>query len=179
MYVYDYYNLCFNCVPFTFNGKYRVVIEDYVMMQNGKKYYQFSGWWQGGSVWRYQRIDSNTMNVYGYDTMLNSEVLLDSLLVNSGNSFNSSRFNRQNPNASCHGVFTDTIFGTPRVRKELNSYYISIGFGYSIAEGIGFLGVSSCELGSGPSYSLKGCTIDGVVYGDTLLTGIQTVNSSL
>ncbi|MEO8665767.1 MAG: T9SS type A sorting domain-containing protein, partial [Ignavibacteria bacterium] len=50
---------------------------------------------------------------------------------------------------------------------------------YKLAEGIGFSEFTSCELGAGTGYFLKGCVINGIVYGDTLLTSVNQIGNSI
>lgn len=112
VYVYHQISLWIQCNPFELRAKKRVTITDYVLKPNGKYYYKFTGWWlTGGQAkpWTYQRVDSNSMNVYAYDSLTNAEFLLDSLLIAQNNSFACKRFNVVTPHATC-GSITLKIF---------------------------------------------------------------------
>ncbi|MDQ3021549.1 MAG: T9SS type A sorting domain-containing protein [Bacteroidota bacterium] len=182
-FIYERYSLFLFCIESTFIGKYRITVEDHVLKPNGKMYYKLSGWWQNAYTspgWKYQRIDSISMNVYSYDSISNSEYLLDSLQINPGNTFLCSRFNNQAPFATCTGSDSTLIFGLHRIKKNFAArYFAAITSYYSIGEGFGFIGFSTCELGGGQLYWLQSCVINGIVYGDTTLTEIQQVNSSI
>lgn len=181
MYVYDQISLWFNCNPFTLTRKIRVSITDYVAKPNGKSYYKFSGWWPVGGnarLWIYQRVDTASKNVYLYDSTSNSELLLDSLLIRQGDTFRCARFNNQSPYALCNSVEPQQIFGQTRLMKFLAANtHVAITAYYSLADGIGFTGYSQCEVGTGTNYSLAGCRVGGIVYGDTTLTGITQISA--
>lgn len=183
VYVFDRISLWFNCNPFEFMAKYRVAITELVAKPNGKYYYGFSGWWLVGGYsksWRYQRIDSASMNVYAYDSSSNTEFLLDSLLANQGNTFAGKRFNTQaNSYATFGSLYTVSMFGETRwQRGHSATFFGGITAYYGITEGIGFTGYSSCELGSGSMYKIAGCIINGIRYGDTTLTSVVNVSSN-
>ena len=181
VYVFHQISLWIQCNPFELRAKKRVTITDYVLKPNGKYYYKFTGWWlTGGQAkpWTYQRVDSNSMNVYAYDSLTNAEFLLDSLLIAQNNSFACKRFNVVTPHATCGSIYTQNIFGQNRTVKAFAASYIGgITAYYAIADGIGFVGYHSCELESGELFGLEGCILDGVVYGDTTLTDIQQLNN--
>ncbi|MBK6914333.1 MAG: T9SS type A sorting domain-containing protein [Ignavibacteriales bacterium] len=66
---------------------------------------------------------------------------------------------------------TNFVLGENRVVRTL--YPISFYFPqYSLAYQIGYLGNYSCEFGGSSSY-LKGCIINGIVYGDTTVTSVK------
>ncbi|MFZ1321562.1 MAG: T9SS type A sorting domain-containing protein [Ignavibacteria bacterium] len=183
VYIYEETSLWFNCDPFEFRNFHKVIINDIVLKPNGKMYYQFTGWWNPSGFspsWNYQRVDSTTMNIYAYDETNNSEYLIDSLKINSGNSFSGNRFNSQIPVGHCNGFLILNIMGEMRNTMLLNSaIFSSITAGYGIAEGIGFTGYSSCEIGSGTSYHLKGCILNGELFGDTSLTKITQTSTKI
>jgi len=182
-YTFGHMSLGFNCDPYQTYAKHKIIITDYTLRPNGKKYYKFQNWFITNGQqpsWSYQRIDSVSMNVYAYDSVNNSDYLLDSLLAGSDNPFKGNRFNYSNLNGYCYVVQSGELFGQTRVFKRLRSTLLGpISAYYSLAEGIGFIGYSSCEVGSGESYFLTGCVIGGTVYGDTTMTSVELVGTEI
>lgn len=167
------------CMPTWILGVQKVKITRDTVLSNGKKYFVFEGW-QGISSpidWKYQRIDSTTMNVYFFDMNSNQDRLIDSLRIQVGDTFKCNRFTTtQWAWAKLQFANPVTAFGQTRVSR---SYPARASFptqllNYQLLEGIGFSSVSMCELG-GVTHYLKGCVISGVVYGDTTLTNIQQI----
>jgi hypothetical protein len=136
-----------------------------VLRPNGKKYYKFS---DGSLV----RIDSATMNVYGYGVPY--ECLTDSLLARKNDTV---RICQNWP-----GVITDTAHvmfaGTDRRRLRLREFFIG-EFYHDLAEGLGLYYKRTCE-GSGTRDTLNGCIINGIQYGILLGTiGIKPVSTEI
>ncbi|MBK8553733.1 MAG: T9SS type A sorting domain-containing protein [Ignavibacteria bacterium] len=178
VYVFNKYDLWFSCNTHEILATYYVHISNTTLKPNGKTYYQFSGWWNlvgfGSPSWTYQRIDSNSMNVYAYDSVNNSEFLHDSLSGTVNTNFDCERLNFIQPHGWYERIDQMTIFNSVRNRRQFQcSGPIIAGTYYYLVEGIGFTGFSICELGSGEEYKLKGCVLDGIVYGDTALTSIH------
>ncbi len=177
-------DLWFNCNFHEVLGTFTVRITNLVLKPNGKTYYQFSGWWDlYGPVrpsWTYQRIDSNSMNVYAYDSTTNGEFLLDSLLGNVNSYFNCQRLNPSQPFGWYESIKQLTIFDSLRSRKQYQcAGPIIAHINYYLIEDIGFSGYSICEIGTGEEYKLIGCIIDGKVYGDTTLTSVRQRENSI
>ncbi|MFC2092790.1 hypothetical protein ACFLSV_02720 [Bacteroidota bacterium] len=167
-YVFAYYHLSFDCSYYQFVGFRIADITSTTILSNGKKYFIFEGWMPGYS-WIYQRIDSVTMNVYSYNTNTLEEDLLDSLHANVGDTF----LGKRNPFSAGPCIVADTstqyLFNATRLVKPIIAYG-TVSMRYSLIEGIGFSGISACTMGSGEAYILKGCVINGVLYGDTTPT---------
>ena len=171
-YNYQHYVDCSSVL----SGKVKVTITGETILPNGKKYFVFTS--QPGGGVKYQRIDSATMNVLSYDMVNNKEVLFDSLLASTGNSFNTARFTVGVPRASYTGSSTWNIYGAMR---EIKHYFVSYSFSvlsYSLVEGIGYTGYDYC-IDWGASSDLRGCVINGVLYGDTVTTSIQQISSEV
>ena len=120
----------------------------------------------------YYRIDSLTGNLYSFDTLSQSECLLDSL--------NS----RENDSAICCSSMwykCDTAHF-----NIFNNYYKSKSFRWSSYFEGGDDHILALNIGKaqarqyGPTYltilSLRGCLIDGILYGDTGITGINKIS---
>jgi len=159
--------------------RFSVKISGQTTLSNGKNYYVFQAnryAYQFNTIWKYQRIDSTTMNVYGYDTTNNRELLLDSLLAIYPNNFKCQRFTTSFPSGTASPLYSINFFGSTRIEKRfLCSPSIT---NYSLVEGIGFTGYYSCQdFGNG--MNLRGCFINGVLYGDTVTTSIQQISSEV
>jgi hypothetical protein len=136
----------------------------------------------------FYRVDSTTGSLYKYDstgscTNYHFEILSDSLAAVSGDTIR----NCGSGSFKCTGAVSIVAFGDTTFK---------IGYGYSIS-GPGFSGSSSKSFirkfgfnyyhsqGTGSGFSgsytliLKGCKINEVVYGDTVLTGINQIISEI
>jgi len=171
-YNYEHYVDCSSVL----SGKIRVTITGETILSNGKKYFVFTS--QPGGGVQYQRIDSATMNVWSYDIVNNKEVLFDSLLASIGNSFNSARFTVGAPRARFNGSSTHNVLGRMREEKFYSISYSISFLSYSLLEGIGYTGFGYC-IDWGSSSDLKGCVVNGVLYGDTVTTIIQQISSEV
>ena len=179
-YVYRNFTIGPECYPYN-PGKSRVTIIAEAVMPNGKKYFQFNIYSPSGppvySIWKYQRIDSATMNIYGYNTSDSHEYLLDSLLANPNNSTQSSRFHFP-PWQSTYHMGTTTVFGGTRNERIYFTGQSPNPFVYYFIEGIGYAGYYYC-LDDGSSSELSGCVISGIVYGDTIMTAVSQISSEV
>ena len=177
-YVFEDKHLIMNCSYVDYTRYYAVEIVSDTVFPNGKKYFRFEcNWWFSG--WEYQRVDSNSMNVYSYNIYTSEELLLDSLFANKGDTF----LGKRNPfigSGSC--IVEDTIsqylLNATRLIKGINSGG-TISMHYSLIEGLGLYAFSDCELGTGQITTLKGCIINGVLYGDTTVSGIRQISSEI
>jgi len=151
------------------------------LQPNGKLYYilrryQLS---QPGEGISYERIDSSSAKIYKYDESLglpDDEYLIDDLLAEPGDTVLSYRFYL--PGGSFTIVIKDTLFEkwgltkTKRVFKE-------IGPGipkptYSLTQDIGLDSMFfDWDYNTTDTYVLKGCIIDGAIFGDTITVGIE------
>ena len=178
-YVFESKHLIMNCAYVEYTNYYAAEIVSDTVFPNGKKYFKFeSNFWLWFYYWTYQRVDSNTMNVYGTENSASSEKLLDSLFAKKNDTF----LGKRNLFAIGPCVVTDTssqylLNATRRIKNIASGGAITAY--YSLLEGIGFYGYSDCELGEGNINTLKGCIINGVLYGDTSMTGIQQISSEV
>jgi len=165
----------FFCVILVNTQYFRVKITSDTIMPNGKKYFKFDGY-DYFSSWNYQRIDSNSMNVYGY--INGYEILLDSLLGRVDDFFSGKR-NFNSVFAKVDGKINNfLLFGSPRNAKIILNNSSELFFSYYLVENFGLGYMVVCTEDSGYIFSTLGCVINGVVYGDTALTGVSQINSS-
>jgi len=149
------------------------------LINNHLYYFSKHDFLQNGTVltsYSYRRIDSLTGNFYNYDTNNQSECLIDSLNI------------RKNDSAySCGGKWyrcVDTSFYNifNQNFKSKNFYwtnYFEGGDNHIFALGIGRVYDRGYGAQSSWGHNLRGCIINGVLYGDTSLTGINKISSEV
>lgn len=147
---------------------------------NGKKYfycYNFPGIMPG-----WIRYDSSRSNLLKYSTSQScsnytNEVIIDSLAMSVNNSINC--FFESISLRKCTGIGNQTILGESRNTKS----FLHDGLIYSnitYASGIGIVSYCSGEPPPCEGFTnLIGCVLNGVVIGDTLLTGIEQTNTTV
>jgi len=146
---------------------------------NGKKYYKIDDYnfYEKLKIENFERIDSSTGIVYRYDETLDStnyECVIDDLMLEQGNIFNTSRLY---PGYNPIGM----IFENEDYFKDWSLYRKRNGFSggafgaeyYSLTQGIGLDSVFVSLIDAfDAQIDIKGCVIDGIVYGDTTVTDI-------
>jgi hypothetical protein len=151
------------------------------LQPNGKLYYILRRYHlsQPGEGISYERIDSSSAKIYKYDESLglpNDEYLIDDLLAEPGDTVLSYRFYL--PGSSFTLVIKDTLFEKWGLTK-IKRVFKEIGSGipkptYSLTKDIGLDSMFfDWDYNNYVTYLLKGCIIDGVVYGDTLTVGVE------
>ena len=119
------------------------------------------------------------MNVYIYNISNSQEYLLDSLLAGVGDTLKGCRGTLVGPRAHVLNISTYNIFGQDRKIVILGLWEgVPTISSYQLIEGIGFSKYYVCELG-GVQFTLKGCVINGVTYGDTTLTSLTPISSEI
>lgn len=128
------------------------------------------------------RYDSSRSNLLKYNPNQScsdymNEVIIDSLAMSVNNSINC--FFESINLRKCTALGTQSVFGVTRNTKS----FLHDGLIYSnltYASGIGVISYCSGEPPPCESYTtLIGCVLNGVVLGDTLLTGIEQTNTTL
>ncbi|MBS1493070.1 MAG: T9SS type A sorting domain-containing protein [Bacteroidetes bacterium] len=146
-------------------GTSQITITGETVMPNGKKYFEFSNTYFDTTFitfWKFQRIDSATMNVYGYRTSNQTEYLIDSLLGSTNSTFKSCRFEIPAKQGIYGALQSQMIFGSQRMVRFNNVTHYPAIISYTLIEGIGYGGYYYC-LDDGASSELISCVIDGVV----------------
>jgi hypothetical protein len=134
----------------------------------------------------YYRVDSTTGSLYKYDSTgscINyyNEILIDSLAAITGDSVR----NCGSGSDRCMGTSSITIFGFAFTKILFRNTFSMPGYGAQsdrmFINNLGFYCYSAFSYGGGGggSYSLtlKGCKIDGIVYGDTSMVGIKKIGN--
>jgi hypothetical protein len=156
-------------------------VDGIYLQPNGKLYYIWRTYRPGypGANIYYERIDSSSSKIYKYDESLglpDDEYLIDDLLAEPGDTVLSYRFYL--PGSSFTIVIRDTLFEkwgltkTKRVFKEIGAV-IPIP-SYSLTQDIGMDSMFfDWDYNTTDTYVLKGCVINGIVYGDTTTVGVE------
>jgi hypothetical protein len=161
----------------TYSGiTYREVIGD-TILDNGQFYYKlFDPTTFNYPYYLFERIDSSSGKVFRYDSTLglpNNEYLIDDLFAELGDTVWSSRHQYQDflP-FICVGQGNFNKWGIHGSRKILTIFDLT-GYTYSLSQGVGIDSMyNSFDFGEN-FITLKGCIIDGVIYGDTTTVGVE------
>ena len=177
VFVYNRWSNFTGCTPFFYEGTKVIKVGGDTTLSNGKTYFRIDGQFYGEEFF-YQRVDTTTKNVYYYDLDSLKEYLLDSLAAHPGDSFDGHR----NPHRFWTSPFvqsldSSTFFGLERYYKVIETDGL-IYMEYELVEGFGIGRILACE-GGGTTYILKGCVINGIVYGDTTLTSVNNISSEI
>lgn len=125
------------------------------------------------------RIDSASGNIYAYSpnggcSYHQGEVLIDSLLSNKGDTTSFCSYERR--------VCTDTgnvqLFGQSFQKRNFGPLHVLTASGRNYARNIG-LHYFSVGDPFQTVYTLRGCYINGILYGDTTLTSVLQTGNSL
>ncbi|RPI15113.1 MAG: T9SS C-terminal target domain-containing protein [Ignavibacteriae bacterium] len=162
---YTYFH---NIPPLTY--KYKRVVTG-TIIQNGHKYYIINT-----SLFR---VDSTNGRLLIYSSNSGCNWLINEKLVDSlsAKKWDSCRFDCSMLKSKCTDTSNVTVFGLNRPSKVFTVTDFEIYFQTRYVKGIGMTHYSD-HSGSGTqytTYTLNGCVIDGVVYGDTTITGIAPV----
>ena len=125
----------------------------------------------------YYRVDSISGNIYKYDSLSSTECLIDSLNSSIGDSAYSTCSNQW---FKCY-TGTYNIFGQNMQTKDFNwSNYFEAGSGKKYAYNIGKVYALSGGVMNWTYWYLRGCVINGILYGDTnMYLGIIKISSEV
>jgi hypothetical protein len=202
VWVYQCSVSCFgsNCYGGACIRRVRVIITNTNIM-NGRTYYQsqstvvlISGSCNDGCgafpFGSNIRVDSSTANLLSYTTSgcqhLLNETLEDSFKARRNDTI---RYHCQSPGQYfdfyvCMDTNNVTIFGSSRPARIYGYSGFESGWSRSYVKGIGLNGTSFSHVcGNGACYissSLRGCVVNGVLYGDTsMLVGIKQISTEV
>jgi hypothetical protein len=165
----------------TYHDLWVTEVNGIYLQPNGKLYYILRRYHlsQPGEGISYERVDSLSAKIYKYDANLglpNDEYIIDDLLAEPEDTVHSYRFYL--PGNSFTLVIKDTLFEkwgltkTKRVFQEIGSGIPKPT--YSLTQDIGLDSMFFVwDDNINDTYILKGCVIDGIVYGDTTTVGID------
>jgi hypothetical protein len=147
---------------------------------SGKRYFYFSNPPLFSSCW--MRYDSLTGCAIAYSTNggcfpYTNDRIVDSLAAKINDQSTGCFFSFYHLRR-CNDTSNITLFGNYQTKRK--SFYhdgLLVG-GSTYARNIGLSYCSALEF-DGTSYTLIGCMLNGVVYGDTTLTGITNLNTGI
>ncbi|MGB5289347.1 MAG: T9SS type A sorting domain-containing protein, partial [Ignavibacteriaceae bacterium] len=175
--VYDVWGWWADTTYHSYSGiTYREVIGDTVLA-NGQFYYKiFDPTTFNFPPFLFERIDTSSGKVYRYDNSLglpNDEYLIDDLLAEVADTIWSSRHQYQDYFPFiCTGMGTFDKWGIQGPRKLFTIFDLT-GYTYSLSQGVGIDSIyDTFDFGEN-FVTLKGCIIDGIVYGDTTTVGVE------
>ena len=160
----------------------REVIGDTVM-NNSRKYSilrEYDGYWKEGLLF-YERVDSGTGLVYRYSedsTQSNDEYLIENLLSEIGDIITSYRLWNYPESGPFHFIHSTNNFfndfGLIRERKVYSDLGYSQIVHHSLTRDIGLDSIVIDLLDIYTSFvDIRGCVINGVVYGDTTVVSVD------
>ncbi|MFZ2323179.1 MAG: T9SS type A sorting domain-containing protein [Ignavibacteriaceae bacterium] len=178
--VYSTNTANFDLFPTYYNGtSKREVLKD-TLLSNGKQYFKiYDNTTLNSTKIFYERIDTSTGLVYRFDEESSGdshEYLIDDLLSEAGDTISSYRdripYSDSNFGNVCVEVGSTNLFGQIRAKKSFVKFDLS-GYSYSLVNGIGVDSIyNSWDFGYSLS-KIKGCILNGVVYGDTTITDVE------
>ncbi len=159
---------------------------------NSKMYFIFQqnsftgNCWNGcvsSTIYDSLRVDSINGNVYKYSAVGCSntpfEKLQDSLNARQGDTV------KNNCGISqyryiCNDTSNQIIFGVSRKTKVFSETQFETGYGRGYADGIGIVSSGYGSIVCSNNSTLKGCVINGILYGDTsTVVGINQISSEI
>ncbi len=151
-------------------------VNDMILKPNQKIYFEVEESIVGSGYSRkfYERVDTQNVRVYRYDedsVQSGQEYLIDNLRASVGDSIKSYRFETNVP-AAMIDFYDTTIFGLDKGSKTYESVSLT-SYQYQLVQGFGLTYIQNGYDFGWDSRNLKGAVINGIVYGDTTLTGIE------
>jgi hypothetical protein len=175
--VYKYYFGTSGGYSYTY--KIRIVKDTIV---ENKRYFKFTPFQFEPYSSSLIRFDTLTGNIYvrsanGYCSYSPFEILHDSLKANLNDSATvcNSIYKHRCNIIGYWNILGNNVLTKRFMRNQYSGNYIE----YVYAMGFGIAGVNSKEGQNYSSHSLIGCYVNGVLYGDTLLTGINRISSEV
>jgi hypothetical protein len=165
----------------TYHDLFIMEVNGIYLQPNGELYYIWKTYGPNQPVANifYERIDSSSAKIYKYDENLglpNDEYMIDDLIAEPGDTVLSYRF--YTPGSSFTIVIKDTLFKkwgltkTKRVFQETGPGIPKPS--YSLTQDIGLDSMFfDWDYNTTDTYVLKGCVLNGIVYGDTTTVGVE------
>ncbi len=166
--VYYSWGISYDINPNPFSKYYTVEVQKDSIFPDGKKYYYITNIISDNNLW--VRLDSSTGKLFVFS---GGELLMENFLSTSGDQFETTG-----------GIMIDVVDSSAFVWNEkrlIKTFNYSSLYTYrkSYAQGIGIIRKDN-EFDFGYSTdTLKGCVINGVVYGDTTITGIEEIKNEI
>ena len=149
------------------------------LINNHLYYFSKHDFLQNGTVltsYSYRRIDSLTGNFYNYDTINHADCLMDSLNIRK----NDSAYSCGGKWYRCDDTANYNIFNLNIKSKSFYwTNYFEGGDRHILALGIGRVRDEQYGAQFSMGHTLQGCLINGVLYGDTSLVGINQISTEI
>ena len=122
------------------------------------------------------RIDSLTGNLYGYDTVSQTECLMDSLNAKKGDSALTCEDNWWRCDTGTYYIFNQS----PATKIFLYTNYFEVSGNRKLAKNFGLVYQEGRASTSLTEWNLRGCVINGVLYGDTTFpVGVNQISTKI
>ncbi len=153
---------------FVYNNHRYYVLKDIMYLLDGSIY---------STSYSTQRVDSSTGNIYKFDS--NGECLIDSLKSRVGDSALSCLAWTPADWFHCTDTSNYSLFGQNSKSKEFSAGGFEWGMIRQYAKNFGIVYKTKGAVQAFTTHYLRGCIINGVLHGDTTLTGIQLISSDI
>jgi len=132
-------------------------------------------------AYEYQRIDTNTGLVYKFNFNLNNDYVVDDLNIVLNDTINYSRYFTSFPVTVLKSIDVFTGFNSNTPQRNCTSFGVGVaGISYSLAKNFGLVYFRKVIEDAADFETIKGCYINGIVYGDTnRLVGVGNDASTL
>ncbi|HMQ79957.1 MAG TPA: T9SS type A sorting domain-containing protein [Ignavibacteria bacterium] len=129
---------------------------------------------------RFIRIDSSSMNLFKLQTYCSrNEWLIDSLRAGKNDSLKICPFEFYTANSVCTDTSNHNLFGTSYPSKRFSEFF-GPGYNTVYVKGIGIAYSSYGYQMNQTHDTIRGCIINGIIYGDTnVLVGINQLSSEV
>jgi len=159
-------------VPPQFVGNSWNWIEGTKILPNTKEYFEIIWQLTNSTIdTQYIRLDSLNATLYAYSKESGDDLLYETLYAEIGDSI----CYEYNPVWACQIVQSEeqfNVLGINSIKRDLYPNYSGWVCSHSLVKGIGLLNYGCGDL-TGSYSNLKGCIINGIVYGDTSLTDVN------
>jgi hypothetical protein len=174
VYKYHYSSSTF----YSYYYKVRIVKDTII---NSKRYF-ISNQLFPGSIGQVLRCDSTSGNVYqrsssGYCSYSPFEILIDSLRSRKWDS--TIVCTPSIPKHYCADTSYSTLFGIQMKKKTFTRYTSAVSTSITYGMNFGIIFSTYSDMWGMAGESLVGCYINGVLYGDTTLTGIENISTEV
>lgn len=164
-------------IPHQFVGNSCNWVKGTKILPNAKEYFEIIIQLTNGTIdTQYIRLDSLNATLYGYSKETGKDLLYETLYAEIGDTI----CYEYNPVWACQIVQSEeqfNIWGINSIKRNLYPNYSGWVCSHSLVKGIGLSNYGCGDL-TGSYSNLKGCIINGIVYGDTSLTDVnEKVNS--
>ena len=148
------------------------------LLPNGKRFFHLNEYVVGSLFGQtnFERIDSSEGKIYRYDDNLglqDDEYVIDDLLADVGDTVQSYRMEYwENGYTTVLDEITFEKWGITKLKKVFEQYILHPPV-YSLTQEIGLDSIFSYFDFGETRVILKGCIIDGIVYGDTTVVSVE------